>query len=71
VKNRKFTQLDIAGYVPDQYPTDTEWEARRMMELSLAIKCPSINYHLAGTKKVSPRAEAERALFGNVPGLLL
>ena len=40
------------GYVPDQYPTQVEWEARRMMELSLAIKCPSINYHLAGTKKV-------------------
>eukprot|EP00092_Neocalanus_flemingeri_P000115 GFUD01000117.1.p1 GENE.GFUD01000117.1~~GFUD01000117.1.p1 ORF type:complete len:481 (+),score=152.64 GFUD01000117.1:66-1508(+) len=40
------------GYHPDQYPTEKEWEARLMMERSLAIKCPSINYHLAGTKKV-------------------
>eukprot|EP00092_Neocalanus_flemingeri_P041729 GFUD01045450.1.p1 GENE.GFUD01045450.1~~GFUD01045450.1.p1 ORF type:complete len:481 (+),score=147.92 GFUD01045450.1:73-1515(+) len=40
------------GYHPDQYPTEKEWEARLLMERSLAIKCPSINYHLAGTKKV-------------------
>eukprot|EP00092_Neocalanus_flemingeri_P081177 GFUD01101330.1.p1 GENE.GFUD01101330.1~~GFUD01101330.1.p1 ORF type:complete len:500 (+),score=134.48 GFUD01101330.1:58-1500(+) len=40
------------GYHPDQYPTEKEWEARLMMERSLAIKSPSINYHLAGTKKV-------------------
>eukprot|EP00092_Neocalanus_flemingeri_P030197 GFUD01032776.1.p1 GENE.GFUD01032776.1~~GFUD01032776.1.p1 ORF type:complete len:483 (+),score=157.98 GFUD01032776.1:127-1575(+) len=40
------------GYHPDQYPTEKEWEARLLMEHSLAIKCPSINYHLAGTKKV-------------------
>ena len=40
------------GYHPDQYPTEREWEVRLMMERSLAIKSPSINYHLAGTKKV-------------------
>merc|ERR1712241_1590138 len=40
------------GYHPDQYPTQAEWDARLMMERSLAIKSPSINYHLAGTKKV-------------------
>jgi len=40
------------GYHPDQYPTEKEWEARLMMERSIAIKSPSINYHLAGTKKV-------------------
>ena len=40
------------GYHPDQYPTEREWEARLMMERSKAIKSPSINYHLAGTKKV-------------------
>eukprot|EP00092_Neocalanus_flemingeri_P069966 GFUD01085829.1.p1 GENE.GFUD01085829.1~~GFUD01085829.1.p1 ORF type:complete len:482 (+),score=135.81 GFUD01085829.1:62-1507(+) len=40
------------GYHPDQYPTEKEWEARLMMERSLAIKSPSISYHLAGTKKV-------------------
>lgn len=40
------------GYSPDQYPTLNEWDARLMMERSLAIKSPSIHYHLAGTKKV-------------------
>ena len=40
------------GYSPDQYPTEKEWDARLLMERSLAIKCPSIHYHLAGTKKV-------------------
>jgi len=40
------------GYHPDQYPTEREWEARLMMERSIAIKSPSIHYHLAGTKKV-------------------
>jgi len=40
------------GYSPDQYFGDKEWNARLMMERSLAIKSPSIHYHLAGTKKV-------------------
>ena len=41
-----------AGYEPGQYHTEAEWEARRTIERSTAIKCPSIHYHLAGTKKV-------------------
>uniref|UniRef100_A0A1L8E4X9 Glutathione synthetase n=1 Tax=Nyssomyia neivai TaxID=330878 RepID=A0A1L8E4X9_9DIPT len=41
-----------AGYEPGHYPTQAEWDARLLMEQSLAIKCPSIHYHLAGTKKV-------------------
>lgn len=42
------------GYAPDQYMSadGCEWDARLMMERSKAIKCPSISYHLAGTKKV-------------------
>ncbi|XP_063988879.1 glutathione synthetase-like [Diachasmimorpha longicaudata] len=40
------------GYEPGQYPTDKEWEVRLLIEKSLAIKSPSIQYHLAGTKKV-------------------
>jgi len=40
------------GYHPDQYPTEREWKVRLLMERSKAIKSPSINYHLAGTKKV-------------------
>jgi len=47
------------GYHPDQYPTQLEWDARLMMELSMAIKSPSINYHLAGTKKVQQELAKE------------
>lgn len=41
-----------AGYEPGHYPTQNEWDARYLIEISKAIKCPSIHYHLAGTKKV-------------------
>ncbi|VDK52997.1 unnamed protein product, partial [Gongylonema pulchrum] len=41
-----------AGYSPDNYPTEKEWTARRIMELSDAIKCPFIGLQLANTKKV-------------------
>lgn len=43
-----------SGYSPDQYPSADrcEWNARLIIERSRAIKCPSISYHLAGTKKV-------------------
>jgi len=41
-----------AGYEPGHYPSQREWDARLLVELSTAIKCPSIHYHLAGTKKV-------------------
>ncbi|CAL8369099.1 unnamed protein product [Lota lota] len=39
------------GYLPCHY-TEESWEARLLMERSLAIKCPDIATHLAGTKKV-------------------
>lgn len=41
-----------AGYTPDDYPSDIEWSAREMIENSLASKCPTIGYQLAGTKKI-------------------
>ncbi|XP_059085218.1 glutathione synthetase-like isoform X1 [Tigriopus californicus] len=50
------------GYSPDQYPSEREWDARLMMERSMAIKSPSIHYHLAGTKKV----QQELALPGTL-----
>ncbi|XP_004927647.1 glutathione synthetase isoform X1 [Bombyx mori] len=51
-----------SGYEPAQYPTAREWDARLRVERSTAIKCPSIHYQLAGTKKV------QQALAG--PGVL-
>nr|KYP45550.1 hypothetical protein KK1_032909 [Cajanus cajan] len=41
-----------AGYTPLDYPSESEWRARLLIEQSSAIKCPSISYHLVGTKKI-------------------
>ncbi|KAG7160162.1 Glutathione synthetase-like 1 [Homarus americanus] len=41
-----------AGYEPGHYHSEAEWEARLTIERSRAIKSPSIQCHLAGTKKV-------------------
>ncbi|KAL3993993.1 glutathione synthetase [Acanthocheilonema viteae] len=41
-----------AGYSPCNYPTETEWTVRRIIELSDAVKCPWIGLQLANTKKV-------------------
>lgn len=41
-----------SGYKLEDYPTMREWDIRLLIERSRAIKCPSIQYHLAGTKKV-------------------
>jgi glutathione synthetase len=41
-----------AGYTPDDYPDESCWAARELIEQSMAIKCPDITYHLVGTKKV-------------------
>ncbi|XP_030279577.1 glutathione synthetase-like [Sparus aurata] len=39
------------GYMPNHY-TEQAWDARLMMERSLAVKLPDIGTQLAGTKKV-------------------
>ena len=44
-----------AGYAPTDYPDGDdgiEWTARDKIERSKATKCPSLGYHLSGTKKV-------------------
>ncbi|XP_071568213.1 glutathione synthetase [Temnothorax nylanderi] len=41
-----------SGYELEAYPTEKEWDIRLLIECSRAIKCPSVQYHLAGTKKV-------------------
>lgn len=41
-----------SGYQLEAYPSEKEWDVRLLLERSQAIKCPSIHYHLAGTKKV-------------------
>ncbi|XP_032523836.2 glutathione synthetase-like isoform X2 [Danaus plexippus] len=51
-----------SGYEPAQYPTTKEWDARLRVEKSSAIKCPSIHYQLAGTKKVQQALAAPGVL---------
>lgn len=41
-----------AGYGPSDYTSSTDWDTRKTLELSRAIKCPSIAVQLAGAKKV-------------------
>ncbi|XBH68223.1 hypothetical protein VPH35_096448 [Triticum aestivum] len=53
VNDRKVTVVYFrAGYTPNDYPSEAEWSARLLMEQSSAVKCPSISYHLVGTKKI-------------------
>ncbi|KAJ8043988.1 Glutathione synthetase [Holothuria leucospilota] len=40
------------GYIPDQFKTHFDWKAKLNAELSTAVVCPSIGWHLAGSKKV-------------------
>jgi len=38
------------GYDPDHYPSELQWEARERIEFCTAVKCPSVGYHLVGSK---------------------
>lgn len=41
-----------AGYTPNDYPTELEWNARETIEKSNAVKCPTVAVQLTGAKKV-------------------
>lgn len=41
-----------AGYSPADYPSEAQWDARAMVEMSVAVKCPSAAVQLVGTKKI-------------------
>ena len=43
---------------------DRKWEARKILECSLPIKCPSIDVHLAGFKKYQQSFAEESVLRG-------
>lgn len=40
------------GYGPEDYPSEVEWKARHLLEISSAIKCPNIMAQLTTCKKV-------------------
>jgi glutathione synthase len=51
-----------AGYTPNDYPSDTEWNGRLLLEKSSAIKAPSIGIHLGGAKRVQQRLAEPQVL---------
>jgi len=51
-----------AGYSPEDHPSEAEWEARLLIEKSMAIKCPNIALHLTGSKKIQQALAEEGAL---------
>jgi len=60
-----------AGYAPTDYPdgeNGVEWSARLTLETSRATKCPSLGYHLAGTKKVQQELARPGVLERFFPG---
>ncbi|KAM9343423.1 glutathione synthetase isoform 2-T3 [Pholidichthys leucotaenia] len=61
------------GYMPDNYTSEQCWEARLLMERSMAIKCPDIRTHLTGTKKVQQvlaRPGVLEKFFPGQPGVV-
>ena len=56
-----------SGYTPADYPSEVEWAGRELAERSLAVKCPSLGYHLAGAKKVQQALAAPGAVERFIP----
>ncbi len=56
-----------AGYTPTDYPGEEEWKGRELIEMSAAVKCPCISYHLVGTKKVQEALSRPGALERFLP----
>ena len=50
-----------SGYGPSDYPTELEWQARELLEMSDAALCPSVALQLAGAKKVQQALAAPGA----------
>ncbi|XP_062592431.1 glutathione synthetase-like [Saccostrea cucullata] len=50
------------GYSPNHYPSQKEWDVRLSIERSKAIKCPTVHYQLAGTKKIQQELAKQGAV---------
>jgi glutathione synthase len=64
-----------AGYGPDDYKGQSDWDTRALLERSAAIKCPSVALQLAGAKRVQQALAApgvlERFLLDPARGAVL
>ena len=54
-----------SGYVPEHYIDERAWKGRELIELSKAIKCPNIDFHIAGCKKIQQRLAIDLPRFTN------
>ena len=50
----------LLRYIESVVATNSREEARELLERSAATKCPTLAYHLTGTKKVQQELEQER-----------
>lgn len=50
------------GYIMNNYPNEAAWSIRLLMERSIAIKCPSIQFQLAGFKQLQKKL-SDRKIF--------
>eukprot|EP00835_Amoeboradix_gromovi_P004871 NODE_410_length_9177_cov_0.515091.p2 type:complete len:445 gc:universal NODE_410_length_9177_cov_0.515091:3051-4385(+) len=55
-----------AGYTPNDYPTSKQLEARRILEHSNAINCPSISLQLMGLKKIQQLTSHKDVLLKHI-----
>lgn len=51
------------GYTTEHYPTEAEWAVREKIELSRAIKCPSMNVQIVNFKKFQEFIQREEELL--------
>lgn len=56
-----------SGYSPGDFTSEACWAAKLTAERSVAVKCPPILYHLAGTKKVQQALALPGAVERLVP----
>ncbi|EEB06308.2 glutathione synthetase large subunit G [Schizosaccharomyces japonicus yFS275] len=56
------------AYALSEYTSEADWNARLTVEKSLAIKCPSIAFHLAGSKKIQQELAVEGVLENYLSG---
>lgn len=63
-KNREISVVYFrSGYVPEHFQTEADWLGREKIELSMAVKCPNIDFHIAGCKKIQQCLAKDMADF--------
>lgn len=56
-----------SAYSPDSFPSEKEWAAREMIEVSRAVKCPNIDFHISGCKKFQQCLSTDLPRFTDNP----